>query len=115
MTFICAACAVYSASRWSLFQPSGWFPWLQRPQLGSESESWGPTLAGSAVGGWSEAHLTLAAIRTGDVEALSVLTKIYVFCTLIDIWGREQITSLLNSTCHDIVFPSIITRSILAA
>lgn len=45
-------------------------------------------MAGSAVGGWSEAHLTLAAIRTGDIEALSVLAKIYVFCTLIDIWGR---------------------------
>lgn len=47
-------------------------------------------MAGPAVRGWSEAHLTFAAIGTRDVEALPVFAEVDVFCALIDICGRSE-------------------------
>lgn len=47
-------------------------------------------MAGPAVGGWSKAHLTLAAIGAWDVEALPVFAEVDVFCALVDICGRSK-------------------------
>ena len=41
------------------------------------------TLAGLAVLGGGEAHLTLAAVATRGVQTLAVRTQVHVVCTLI--------------------------------
>lgn len=49
-------------------------------------------LAGPAVWGWGEAHLTLAAVSSRDIQALAVLTKVCVFRTLVNIWASKAVS-----------------------
>lgn len=63
-------------------------------QLENELAAWRPTLAGPAVWGWGEAHLALAAVSPRDIQALAVFTKVYVFCTLVNVCRAKKDISI---------------------
>lgn len=48
------------------------------------------TLAGLAVLCRSEAHLTLAAVASGCIQALAILAQVDIVCTLIHVWNTNK-------------------------
>jgi len=53
--------------------------------LEQQSKLWALTLAGLAVLGGIEAHLTLAAVAPRCIETLSILTQVHIVRTLVHI------------------------------